>query len=229
MRLVVFIVFFVIFSAATLVWIMNDPDMSSWKHSSVLSVVDNLTGQASDVPPVPLGNVKPKEVDPMVKALAGIEKRLSVLTTRFSKIEKGFVDRKKPQPGLRLEKIEETITEQESRLKSQQNEISVLKKKSAALRMENGILLSKKGDKNWQLANMFSKKRILQQRVNFATPFSTPPKITLGITTIELLNEKTRVRAQTSTIETTGFTLQLETKSETRIGEISINWAAFGR
>ncbi len=75
---------------------------------------------------------------------------------------------------------------------------------------------------------MFSKKRLLKQRIDFPHSFTAPPKVVLGITTIELMSVKTRLRVNATKTDKAGFTIHFETKSDTRIGEVNIDWTAFG-
>jgi hypothetical protein len=199
MRPIVFVLFFIIFSTAIGVWVMNDPKQTFFKDDKKTAVAPQKDGSY-----IPATTKTTKTIDLTARAIAKLKERIKNLENN----------------SAILGKLEGKIAAQQSQLKS----IAKIEQ----LRVENGVLQAKKGSKNWKLANMFSKKRLFSKRVDFPTPFKLPPKILLGITTIELLNEKTKLQTNAIKIDSSGFTITLETKSDTRIGEVSINWAAFG-
>ncbi|MBF0194499.1 MAG: H-type lectin domain-containing protein [Magnetococcales bacterium] len=199
MRPIVFVLFFAIFSTAIGVWVMNDPKQTFFKEEKTAATAPQKDGSV-----IPATTKTTRTIDATTKAI-------NKLTERIKTLEKS---------SLKISKLEGEIT----KLQTQVNTIA----KKEQLRVESGVLQAKKGSKSWKLANMFSKKRQLIKRLDFATPFQNPPKIILGITTLESLTEKTKLQASASKIDNSGFTITIETKSETRIGEVSINWAAFG-
>ncbi|MBF0445983.1 MAG: H-type lectin domain-containing protein [Magnetococcales bacterium] len=200
MRPIVFVLFFLVFSTAIGVWVMNDPKQTFFKDDKKTAVT-----QQKDATDIPATTKTVKTIDATSKAITKLTERIQTLEENNSAI---------------LIKLEEKIAAQQSQL----NTIA----KTEQLRVENGVLQADKGSDNWKLANLFSKKRLFSKRIDFITPFKLPPKIILGITTIELLNEKTKLQTSASQIDNAGFTITLETKSDTRIGEVSVDWAAFG-
>ncbi|MBF0160734.1 MAG: H-type lectin domain-containing protein [Magnetococcales bacterium] len=89
-----------------------------------------------------------------------------------------------------------------------------------------GSVAIKKGDPDWKLTDLFSRSRQYRQRILFAHPFAHPPHILLGITLLDLPGEKIRFHARPEEIDTQGFTLTLETRSEARLEEIHMDWIA---
>jgi preprotein translocase subunit Sec63 len=227
MRPIVFILFFMIFASASLVWVLNDPDMQSFRDGPIISTIAGLTAQENRADVTTAPKKMPKRVNPLV----ALEKKLATLTARLLQVENRPI---KSSDDSRLEKLEALINAQQAEINTQRTEINaqraelVVLTQVEKLHIDSGFVLAKKSDKSWKMANMFSKKRNLERRVSFTSSFTAPPKVVLGITSIELLNEKTRFKARAVSIDSTGFTMQLETKSDSRIGEVSIDWAAFG-
>ena len=211
MRPIVIFIFFLIFAAATMVWVLNDPQMKSWQEGPILSTFAKLGGIAPSAeqpaPAVPVA-IKEKAVDPTAKLISALTERLNSL-----------------EADIKLQNAK--IVAQQSLLATNRATITDLQK-LPTFRVENGFILAKKGEADWKLTNLFSKKRIFTQRVDFTTPFTTPPKIHLGILNLELITPQTRLRTIATNVDITGFTLEMESKSEEKIGEISVSWAAFG-
>ncbi|MBF0453445.1 MAG: H-type lectin domain-containing protein [Magnetococcales bacterium] len=229
MRPIVIVVFFLIFSAATLVWIMNDPEMRSWKNAPVLSTIAKYSGQTSTELPIPspLSSARESAGQQAGVADEAIFQQLSLLQSHLARLE-GTANQTAQRDGGRLEALELALTQQKAEIKAQKEKMERLKQ-GEAIRLDGGTLKVEKGDRNWKLSNMFSKKRVLEQKITFSTPFLSAPKVVLGLSTIELLTEKIRLSALPLSIEPTGFTLQLETKSDAKAGDVSVDWVAFGQ
>ncbi|MBF0447413.1 MAG: hypothetical protein HQL67_04355 [Magnetococcales bacterium] len=232
MRPIVFFLFFMIFSAAALVWIMNDPEMESWKEGPLSAFVTLFTGQS--VGNGESGVANPADEKPVSRAeLKQLERRITQLQSQLAQTRNN-VKETLSTGDPRLDNLELAVTAHENRLQLQNQrqeqlgmEISTLRS-VVGIRVETGVFVAAKMDKNWKLSNMFSKKRVLEQRVAFLTSFSSPPKILLSISGLELSNERGRISTTPIDIEEGGFTLQIESKSDTRVGEVSVSWAAFG-
>ena len=120
-----------------------------------------------------------------------------------------------------LEKQIKKITNLEARL----SQLALLEEKINLL--ESGSVLAKKADKAWKLTDIFSKLRQYRQRVIFSQAFPVKPKVTLGIVLLDLPGEKVRFLARAEKIDPLGFTLILETQSDSRVEEVQVDWLAF--
>lgn len=138
--------------------------------------------------------------------------RVSPLTERVETLEK---------ERLLLPDLTQKLADMAGRLHalSQQQE--------AIHRLESGTVVAKKTDSGWQLVELFSRLRQLRQRISFAQPFAHPPQVLLGITLLDLPGEKLRCHVRPEEIDPHGFTLVIETRSDTRIEEVQVNWLAF--
>ncbi|MBF0295331.1 MAG: H-type lectin domain-containing protein [Magnetococcales bacterium] len=97
------------------------------------------------------------------------------------------------------------------------------------LRLEHGNVAAKPEDKEWKLANLFSRTREFRQRVAFVTPFEKPPQVMLGIVLLDLQHDKIRFHAVPEAIDARGFTMLFESRAEERPREVKVEWLAFGR
>jgi hypothetical protein len=199
----VFALFFLIFSSALVVWFLNSSNLQHLRDSF------NLSSEPKSTAIKKITNEKSKTSKDH-SATSLLQKRLGNLESQVAIIS----------DSSRLDRLEATLAEQQLKLN--------LLKEVKQIRVESGAFLAKKGAKQWKLANMFSKKRVLKQRIYFPNSFTASPKVVLGITTIELTSEKNRLRVNATKIDKAGFTINFETKSDTRIGEVNIDWAAFG-
>ncbi|MBF0381043.1 MAG: H-type lectin domain-containing protein [Magnetococcales bacterium] len=197
---------------------MNDPKQTFFKSDDKAVVTQTTKSTA-----IPATTKNAKTIDATTRSITKLAARVKELENQLAKFNSTQFTILKTAVG----ENSSIINDIQGEVATQQSQLSTLAK-TEQLRVENGIILAEKGSKKWKLANMFSKKRNFSKRVNFTTPFKQPPKILLGITTIELLNEKTKLQAKTSKIDKSGFTITLETKSDSRVGEVSVDWAAFG-
>ena len=94
------------------------------------------------------------------------------------------------------------------------------------IQVESGSVLAKKGDATWKLTNLFSRLRQYRQPVTFKRAFSSMPKIMLGITLLET-SENVRLSVHAEQIHTQGFTMVFETRSDSRLEEVKVEWLAF--
>lgn len=256
MRPILLIVFVLIFSSATLIWIMNDPAMESWQHGPVLSRVahwihltedpfqpttSSMDNKNQNKPPHPL-----KRLADLERQSSSLAAQLSSLTAQLNQLE-STMETNLSSYGARLEPLEAAVTQinlsaHDARLESLEETMTQQKEQAdqrgirldtlenlPQLRMESGIFSADKEDKRWKLANMFSKKRVLAQRIEFSAPFKAPPRVVLGLIGIELSEKTNNFQLSAVDVDSLGFTLQFETKSEERADEVSIDWAAFGR
>ncbi len=93
--------------------------------------------------------------------------------------------------------------------------------------IESGSVLAKKLDEGWKLSNVFTKERRFQQRVHFSRPFAKPPGLFVGISQLDMSQEKMWIHAYADKVDEQGFTLEIKTRSETRIEEVRTEWLAF--
>ncbi|MBF0184612.1 MAG: H-type lectin domain-containing protein [Magnetococcales bacterium] len=128
------------------------------------------------------------------------------------------------------EQLQQTITQGNAlaeRLQATESKLATLAASPpASLQTENGSLIAKKGDNNWKLTDIFARQRQFRQRITFTQPFAQPPKIMLGITLLELPGEKLRLQARAEEIDRHGFTLLFESRSDSRIEEMQVDWFA---
>ena len=117
--------------------------------------------------------------------------------------------------------LETSLKQMETRLKH----LATLEKRISL--MENGTVVAKKRDTAWKLTDIFSRMRQYRQPITFSQPFSHPPRIVLGITMIDLPREKVRFLAYAEKIRKQGFTLVFETRSDSRVEEVQVDWLAF--
>lgn len=110
-------------------------------------------------------------------------------------------------------------------LEARINRLALLEKKIGLL--ENGFVLAKKSDAEWKLIDLFSRQRQYHRPVVFSQAFPVPPKIMLGITQINLPGEKVHFLTRAEEISTHGFTLVFETRSDSRVEEVQVDWLAF--
>lgn len=104
--------------------------------------------------------------------------------------------------------------------------VQILEEEKERVYIEQGSVLAKSGDKNWKLANIFSKLRRYQQPIQFEQVFPIPPKVMLSISQIHFPKENTHFLSKASEITKTGFTLVLETRSDSRLDEVQVDWLA---
>ncbi|MBF0178562.1 MAG: hypothetical protein HQM03_00905 [Magnetococcales bacterium] len=97
------------------------------------------------------------------------------------------------------------------------------------LRLEQGSVAAKPEDREWKLANLFSRTREFRGRVAFASPFARPPQVMLGIVLLDVQHDKIRFHATPEAIDESGFTMLFESRSEERPREVKVAWLAFGR
>ncbi len=99
----------------------------------------------------------------------------------------------------------------------------------SATHVESGSWLARKESQEWQLTNVFSKRRRLAQPITFRQPFATTPDIVLGITRIDAGQASAVVEISAQEPRQDGFLLVLETSSENRVRELQISWLAHGQ
>jgi hypothetical protein len=142
------------------------------------------------------------------------DKQLPELQQRLTQVEEQL------QKGLQETSLAQRVAQTEQKL------AQMAATPPPALQMDNGFVLVKKGDSNWKLTDIFARLRQFRQRVTFAKPFARPPRIMLGITLIELPAEKLRLQTRAEEIDMHGFTLVFESRSESRIEEMQVDWFA---
>lgn len=120
-----------------------------------------------------------------------------------------------------LEERLQGMTALEARL----DRLQLLEKRVGVL--ESGFVLAKKRDAAWTLTNVFSRQRQYRRDVLFSRPFPEPPRIVLGITLINLPGEKVHFLARAEAIHVRGFTMVFETRSDSRVEEVQVDWLAF--
>ncbi len=224
MRPSVVILFLLIFASASLIWIANDPKMEAVRDGSIISgMVGGDEPDTSSKPATTKAKPQPA-LDAQTRRVVTLEESVSALGRRLSQVEKQLAASRDSDI---IKGLQEALAAQETAIAAQNTEMDALRK-AAPLRIESAVINVQKGDKGWKLANMFSKKRLYRKRIDFATAFNAPPSIVIGISDIEFLNEKTRLRSSAVDIDVGGFTLELESRSDSRIGEVGISWAAFG-
>ncbi|MBF0437920.1 MAG: H-type lectin domain-containing protein [Magnetococcales bacterium] len=100
---------------------------------------------------------------------------------------------------------------------------------SAVARLESGAVSVRQDDGGWQLANIFTRVREFRQRVEFAKPFTQPPRVMMGIVMLDFNQEKIRFQSSAEAIDSKGFTVLFSTRAEERPREVRVEWLAFGR
>ena len=143
------------------------------------------------------------------------DKRIPPLAERISAME---------VEQLKIPILEEQL-QRIATIETRLNQLALLEKRIGLL--ENGSVLAKKTDAEWTLTDMFSRLRQHRQAVVFSQDFPVPPKIMLGITMLDLPEEKVRFLARAEEIDTHGFTLVFESRSDSRIEEVQVDWLAF--
>lgn len=71
--------------------------------------------------------------------------------------------------------------------------------------------------------------RVFEGQVAFDRPFSTPPVVQVGLAGFDIANsDHARLYVRPHFITTTGFDLRIETRFNTRIWLVDVNWLAIG-
>lgn len=71
--------------------------------------------------------------------------------------------------------------------------------------------------------------RTFRFKVNFSTPFETPPVVHLGLTALDIDQRDTsRVNIAATEISESGFTVVISTWRETRVYSVGFSWLALG-
>ena len=122
------------------------------------------------------------------------------------------------------QKIAALEQQQERTMTLFETQLSLLNKRQ--IQVDSGFVLAKKGDASWKLTDLFSRLRQYRQPVAFKRAFSLTPKIMLGITLLES-GENVRLSVHAEQIHTHGFTLVFETRSDSRLEEVQVDWLAF--
>lgn len=166
----------------------------------------------------PLSNrVSDLEAQRLQEKLAGLETQLATSTATMTTQQQKMVA------------LEQTLEQQLAKLRTLEQKadhLALLDQRLAVL--ENGSSTVKKRDKGWKLIDMFSRLRQLRRNIAFVKPFSTLPKIMLGITLINIPGEQhMRFFVRAEEVTTHGFTLVFETRSDNRIEEAQVDWLAF--
>ena len=98
-----------------------------------------------------------------------------------------------------------------------------------SLQIVSGVWQAKKEHQEWQLTDVFMRRRRLTQQITFQQPFATPPHMLLGITSIEISKDNASIGITAQEIRQDGFLLVLETSSENRVRELQVSWLAHGQ
>ncbi|MBF0614702.1 MAG: hypothetical protein G8237_13195 [Magnetococcales bacterium] len=133
-----------------------------------------------------------------------------------------------------LARLETHISTLEKEVLVQRSRIEELSQRLAARdqgqdALESGSVTARQEDKEWKLANLFSRVREYRQRVEFARAFSVTPRVVLGIVGLDVNLEKIHFQASAEEIDAKGFTLLLMTRAEERPREVRVEWLAYGR
>ncbi|MBF0342504.1 MAG: H-type lectin domain-containing protein, partial [Magnetococcales bacterium] len=127
---------------------------------------------------------------------------------------------------LREEAAKEQLAALDARIRQLESRLAVLPEPQ---RLESGAVLARQDDKEWHLANLFTRVREFRQRVEFSQSFAVPPRVTLGVMGMDLGPDRIHFQASAFEIDTRGFTLLLITRAEERPRELQLEWMAFGR
>ncbi|RMC31646.1 hypothetical protein C9E81_20375 [Paracoccus alkanivorans] len=74
-----------------------------------------------------------------------------------------------------------------------------------------------------------SGERKVSADITFQRPFRSPPTVTLGLTGIDSAHDQNlRVWLEAKNVSETGFTIECNTWSDTRIARVAIFWSAIG-
>ena len=92
--------------------------------------------------------------------------------------------------------------------------------------VESGLVTAKRTDNDWKLSNVFTKERRFQKEIPFARPFARPPVVMVGLTRLDLDQEKLALRIRADKVTAQGFLLIIETHSENRIDAVDVAWIA---
>lgn len=134
------------------------------------------------------------------------------------------------QRTARLEAGREAMErEMADRLSALSDRLQSLESAAGAQRLEHGAVSARQDDREWHLANLFTRSREFRQRVVFSRPFDQPPRVMMGIVMLDYNQEKIRFQASPVEIDALGFTALLETRAEERPREVRVEWLAFGR
>ncbi|MBF0425752.1 MAG: H-type lectin domain-containing protein [Magnetococcales bacterium] len=114
------------------------------------------------------------------------------------------------------------------RLGAMEEGLALLKRSPAAFRLEGGSVQTSIQNMEWRLADLISGRREFRREVTFATPFTVPPRVVLGITHLDVAEGSPRFGVTAQQVEVDKFVVVFETRAETRIREAQVDWLAFG-
>jgi len=96
------------------------------------------------------------------------------------------------------------------------------------MRIESGRMAADKNDPEWRLLEGKG-KRTYDKHINFGQSFSGSPKIVLGLTYVDFINDSNhRIKVYALNITPNGFTIQIETWADTHIWAAGVDWIAYG-
>ncbi|MBF0153029.1 MAG: H-type lectin domain-containing protein [Magnetococcales bacterium] len=130
-----------------------------------------------------------------------------------------------------LEQLQRQLPPQlTERLTAAEESLATLQKSSGhAVRLEGGSVQTSIQNMEWRLADLISGRREFRREVTFAAPFTTPPRVVLGITSLEVAEGQPRFGVTAQQVEVDKFVLVFETRAETRMREAQVDWLAFGQ
>ena len=96
------------------------------------------------------------------------------------------------------------------------------------MRIENGRMWANKENPEWCLLEGEG-VRTYDKHIDFSESFSEPPKVVLGITYTDFINDSAhRIQAYTKDITVHGFSIEIKTWGDTHIWGAGVNWLAYG-
>lgn len=96
------------------------------------------------------------------------------------------------------------------------------------MRIESGRMWVDKNDTEWKLLHGTG-KRTCDKHINFGQSFSKRPRIVLGLTYADFINDHNhRIKVYARDITSHGFTIEIETWADTHIWGAGVDWMAYG-
>ncbi|MEO5377663.1 MAG: H-type lectin domain-containing protein [Magnetococcus sp. DMHC-6] len=150
------------------------------------------------------------------------------LSNRVTQLE---VENRTLQANLgRLEGLEEKLNQLQNTIfvkKDDNFESRMGDLEKNQFRLLNGQVSVQRGDLQWKLEDIFSKRRVYQTHVSFPEPFPSPPSLVLGLTQLEMGENAMGLKVQANDIDAKGFNLIFATQSDNRVRNAAVDWLAF--
>ncbi len=145
--------------------------------------------------------------------------------------ESGLIEKMqlaKARRGRELKEMTEKVEAMQARLQTVaklERRLEQLSRRK--LPMDGGSVDVTHTDPDWHLNDIFTKRRVYEKRIPFKRHFGVTPTVILGLRHLHVGQNELHLALKAKKIDSGGFTLRMETRSDERLRAIGVDWMAF--